>query len=459
MTLTPRLFYQATKPSRTLDIQKEDDRQYYIDFSQVRGGKIIEKLRDTITWSEIGQHTCNLFTGHIGCGKSTELLRLKKELEDEDFHTIYFESDQDLDMGDLDISDILLVMARRVAQSVESVKNKDHAGSFRKLLRKCVDLLQKEVKLSIKANSFAIPGVGEFEFDTDLEDANLSLSTVFGKITATTKKDNDVKARLRDYLEPKTEAILDVLNEALFDPINAELQRQGKNGLVIIVDNLDRISNLKKLSGKLQSEYIFGERGADLNRLHCHVVYTMPLALRYTDSYKLVKESFKTLPFVLPMVPTYHRDGTIHQEGMELLQQMVLARAFPKLTLEARIEQITTIFESKETLAALYEVSGGHVRNRLRILNPWIITEKSFPLTRKELDSAILNELNEEVQNITSDEWDLLRQVREKKDLVGDRSYEQLIGNLSVYEYRDDLGSWYDINPVLIDHPSLGIGD
>ena len=455
MTLTPRQFYQVTKPSRTLDIQNENDVPFYIDFSQVRGGQIIENLRDTIAWSEPGKYTCTLFTGHIGCGKSTELLRLKKELEDQKFHTLYFESDRDLDMGDLDISDILLTIARRVSQSVESVKNEAHAGSFRKLLRKGVDLLQKEVKLSIKANSFAIPGVGEFEFDTDLEDANLTLSTVIGKITATTKKNNDLKARLRDYLEPKTEAVLDVLNQALFDPINAELQRQGKSGLAIIVDNLDRIHNIAKLSGKLQSEYIFGDRGAALNRLHCHVVYTMPLALRYTNSYKLVKERFKSLPVVLPMVPTHHRDGRVHQEGMELLQQMVLARAFPQLTPSERLEKITTLFDRQETLEHLCEISGGHVRNLLRILNPWIIAEKNFPLTRKGLEAIVLNERNEEVQNITPEEWALLRQVRDKKDLVGDRSYDQLIENLSIYEYRDDVGSWYDINPVLIDHQLL----
>ncbi len=161
------------------------------------------------------------------------------------------------------------------------------------------------------------------------------------------------------------------------------------------------------------------------------------------------------LPVVLPMVPTHYRDGKKHLEGMELLQQMVLARAFPKLTPSERIEKIPTIFDSKETLEHLCYVSGGHVRNLLRMLNPWIIAEKTFPLTRKGLEEIIRNELNEEVQNITSEEWELLRQVRETKDLVGDRSYDQLIGNLSVYEYRDDISSWYDINPVLIDHPLL----
>ncbi len=38
------------------------------------------RLRRTIT-NQIEESSCQLFTGHIGCGKSTELFRLKDELE------------------------------------------------------------------------------------------------------------------------------------------------------------------------------------------------------------------------------------------------------------------------------------------------------------------------------------------------------------------------------------------
>ncbi len=78
-------------PLKTLDIKNPEDAQKYIDFAEVRGGQVIEDLKVDITWSEKGTFTCNLFTGHLGCGKSTELLRLKQELEQEQFHVVYFE--------------------------------------------------------------------------------------------------------------------------------------------------------------------------------------------------------------------------------------------------------------------------------------------------------------------------------------------------------------------------------
>ena len=68
-------FFKACNPSRTLVIGDDSDRKYYIDFSEVRGCKIVEELQRTIVRISPDEPTCQLFTGHIGCGKSTELQR------------------------------------------------------------------------------------------------------------------------------------------------------------------------------------------------------------------------------------------------------------------------------------------------------------------------------------------------------------------------------------------------
>lgn len=115
-------FYRATNPSITLSIAKAEDRKYYIDFASVRGGDIIGKLKKKIALLSPDDPTCVLFTGHIGCGKSTELLRLKQELEDEKFHVVYFESSEDLEMTDVDIGDVLLAIARRISQSLDQLE-------------------------------------------------------------------------------------------------------------------------------------------------------------------------------------------------------------------------------------------------------------------------------------------------------------------------------------------------
>ena len=83
-------FFDACDPSRTLIIGNQEDRQYYTDFASVRGGKLIELVKRTILLkARTNQPTCQLFTGHIGCGKSTELRRLQSDLEAQGFHVVY----------------------------------------------------------------------------------------------------------------------------------------------------------------------------------------------------------------------------------------------------------------------------------------------------------------------------------------------------------------------------------
>ena len=111
MTIDIRKFYQATNPINTLSVDtSEEDKKYYIDFSSVRGEEVIKKMKERITFWSPDEPTCQLFTGHIGCGKTTELGRLKAQLEEEGYHVVYFESNEDLEMSDVDVSDILLAI-------------------------------------------------------------------------------------------------------------------------------------------------------------------------------------------------------------------------------------------------------------------------------------------------------------------------------------------------------------
>ncbi|MEB3829356.1 hypothetical protein [Phormidium sp. CCY1219] len=97
-----RDFYRATNPDKALVVANAEDKKYYIDFAAVRGGDTIEKLKKKITFFDLDKPTFALFIGHIGCGKSTELLRLKMELETEGFYVVYFESSEDLELNDVD---------------------------------------------------------------------------------------------------------------------------------------------------------------------------------------------------------------------------------------------------------------------------------------------------------------------------------------------------------------------
>jgi len=146
MAIDRAKFRRACDPSKTLVFSNPEDKKYYIDFASVRGSEIIEELKGNIV-DFFDEPTCALFTGHIGCGKSTELLRLKAELEHDGFHVIYFESSDDLEMADVDIGDVLLSIARRISESLEQVQLSPQATGFRGLLDATKKVLLTEVEV------------------------------------------------------------------------------------------------------------------------------------------------------------------------------------------------------------------------------------------------------------------------------------------------------------------------
>ena len=443
MTLDRAKFRRACDPSKTLVFKNPEDKKYYIDFASVRGSEIIEELKGNIV-DFFDVPTCALFTGHIGCGKSTELLRLKAELEDDGFHVVYFVSSDDLEMADVDISDVLLAIARRISESLENIQLSPQATGFRGLLDATKKVLLTEVDIKAGASLFG----GKVGMDTTKRE--VSLSAGIAELTVTAKNDKGLREKLNQFLGPQKNKLLETINQELIEPAIAQLQQTGKKGLVVIIDNLDRIDNRQKSASRSQQEYLFIDQNECLLGLHCHVVYTMPLALKFSPDYETLKQWFGEEPKMLPMVPVQYRDGSDCEAGMNLLRQMVLARAFPELSHEERFSQLTEVFDNVESLDRLCRICGGHVRDLLRLLSEWIVKGKQLPLAGDVLEKLIRASHNDTTMTIAKEEWELLRQVHQSRRVGPDLGYQTLIRRRLVFEYRDSDGSWFTVNPLLL---------
>jgi len=442
-------FYKACNPSKTLDTSKPEDRQYYIDFAVARGGTIIREIERTIARISPDEPTCQLFAGHIGCGKSTELLRLKSSLARQGFHVVYFESSKDLDPADVDVSDILLAIARQVSKSLEDIQIELKPKGFKNLLQGAAKVLNAR----ITGMEAKVPLLDDIGFESQ-ETGEFSIALGIGKITAKARDSRDVRSLLRQYLEPRANSIIEGINEDLLQPAIAQLRQRGRQGLVVIVDNLDRIDNSPKPSGGTQPEYLFVERGEQLNQLQCHVVYTIPLVLRFSNDLERLRNRFGSDPKVLPMVRVRQQDGQTWDDGMVLLKQMVLARAFPDLEPSQRLDRVLEVFDATETLDRLCAISGGHVRNLLVILYR-CLQKDDPPISRDCLESVITERCNELRLAIAPPEWDLLKRVKRERMVRGESEYQALLRSLFVFEYRDSQEYWFEINPVLADAKEL----
>lgn len=430
MNLDFNRFCDACNPTHSLMLGDAEDRRYYIDFAEVRGGKVIDILKRTITRLARNKPTCQLFTGHIGCGKSTELSRLQKELTDGGFHVVYFESTEDLDEMDLDLTDIMLAIARRVSQSLEEGKISLQPQRFKEFLKNSWDFLQIPVTL----------------------EAEGQLSLGIAKITAKTKSNPDLRSKLRQYMEPQANKMLELINQEIIDVAINQLKQRGKEGLVVIVDNLDRIVFRPNAAGRLLPEYIFIDRGDQLRQLNCHLVYTLPLGLIFGNESEILKNRLGggLDPKVLPMVPVKNRDGSECVEGMNLLRRMVMSRAFPDVSTEEHITLIAEVFDSPETLDELCRVSGGHLRNLMGMLFG-CLQQDDPPISQNVLKSVIRSARDTLIRGIDNDEWELLFKVVKEQSIKGDKEYQDLLRNLWAFEYVDTQGNWFALNPLLME--------
>ncbi|ASC72257.1 hypothetical protein XM38_032120 [Halomicronema hongdechloris C2206] len=419
MALDLNRFYEACDPTQPLR-----DARYYIDFSTVRGGDIVQELERKIARLSRHRPTTQLFTGHIGCGKSTELFRLRNSLEKQGFQVVYFESDRDLEMADVEISDILLSIARNASQHLETMGLGLRPNYLQSLFQTLATTLRTPMDLS-----------------------EVSFSVGIANLTATAKQSPDMRSQLRQYLEPRTRSILNAINDELLIPANERLQQRSQQGLVVIMDNLDRIDSTPR-GARLQSEYLFVDRGEQLKQLACHVVYTIPLELMFSNDLVRLANRFGINPLVLPMVPVQNRQGQTDLAGLALLQQMVMVRAFPDLNVNERIDRVTDVFDGLDTLNRLCQVSGGHMRNLVRLLDG-CLRKQDPPFPQATLEAVIRTERDSLMGLISDEEWTSLLQAVSRQDVQGDDDYNVLVRSLFLYEYRDRQGRWFGLNPLL----------
>ncbi|GAB1540738.1 hypothetical protein NUACC21_34070 [Scytonema sp. NUACC21] len=129
---------------------------------------------------------------------------------------------------------------------------------------------------------------------------------------------------------------------------------------------------------------------------------------------------------------------------------LFLARAFPEIQPEKRLSLVTEVFDSIDSLDRLCRVSGGHVRNLLGMLYS-CLQEDDPPISRRIVEKVIRTERDSLVAAIDNEEWDLLFQVVQEQAVKGELEYQALLQSLFVFEYQDDEGKWFGLNPLLFE--------
>ena len=331
-------------------LQGKDLDKYYIPLLEARNSEAIIQVGQILEQQKPETFCTILFTGHRGCGKSTELRRIEKHWQDR-YLTIFLNAEEETDINDLEYIDIYLMVIRQVEETLRGLKI-----TFDKQLLKSVEDWFKEVikeseqSVALSLNTEASASLGA--------DAPFFAKLLF-KLKGVIKNSSSQKTTIRETLKKEVTRMKGDINLLLSDGLK-KLRAKFPNykGFLVIVDNLDRCP--PEVSNKLFFDY-----AVQLKELHCSMIYTVPISALYSQ--QGLSNSFDD-PHIVPMVNIYQLDRAeypvrFRQEGLDAVAKIV----------EKRVD-VNLLFNSRNELMELVKASGGHIRQLMQLMQRACLT-------------------------------------------------------------------------------------
>lgn len=401
------------------------DDEIYVNLDDVRGeADVVDRLDKRIRLAD--GPTCQLLAGHRGSGKTTELRRLERQLGegDERHFVVFVESKADLDLNDVDFPEILIAIIRKMADELkerEGIVLKP--GYFRDRFEKLKGFLGSEV-----------------EFD------NFEVGGSLFKISAAIKSSPDARKQVREALEPDTSNLLHAANDLIGEAL-IELRKKNYTNIVIIMDDLDYIVlRPHKGAGCSTAEYLFVNRHAQLTGFHCHVIYTMPLAIVYSALGERITSLYGVRTPVVPMTkirtkPPWRKP---HKPGVDRFREIIAQRLAHADTDES------TVF-GKGVVGKLIALSGGQPRELMMLVREALIGG-DLPVQSGAVDRVARDGARAYARLLTDEQWLLIKQVaksgRVTRAKASDETFRELLDSRAILQYVNDE-EWYGVNPLI----------
>lgn len=214
-------------------LEGDDLDRYYVDLSEVRKTEAIAGVSNILDFQEPEQFTTILFTGHRGCGKSTELKRIQKQWE-KDYRVIYLEVDEETDINDASYTDFYLIAIKQVEFEMRRLGLKLDSrlmDNFEAWFKDVTEETEQTVESSVSIEGEATLGSGA-----------PFLAKLLVKLLAQIKGSDKQKKTIRQTLEKDISRLKADINLLLNDAVK-KLRKKFPNykGFLIIFDNLDRV--------------------------------------------------------------------------------------------------------------------------------------------------------------------------------------------------------------------------
>ena len=410
---------------------KPDDVRYVPIYKLLDSQDPIARLKEHIELTDYA--STQFFSGFRGSGKTTELLRLQQELIEDNYLVIYADALKYINPSDeIDITDLLIVIA----------------GAFS-------DTLESENYAHIKIDSYWS------RFTNWLEKTNVSVPEITGKagkgveaqIKANLKTTPTFRQELQTKLTNRIGELKAQVDEFIEDGVKAIRRDLGDDTkIVFIFDSLEQIrGSLFNEQEVIKSvERVFSRHHRLLELPYIHTIYTVPPWL------KMVMPNAPK-PIVILHSPKQWENNPERSDNLncrKVFRELIVKRFGADGFKEFFGEDWNADTETKAD--QLINLCGGHFRDLLSLLRETVLPVQTFPVSEREVETAIAN-VRSRFLPISQEDANGLNEIAES------RSLSEALPNISgenvgkVARYLDthmvlyfrNGDDWYDIHPLI----------
>jgi hypothetical protein len=413
----------AWDPNEPID--PDDER--YLDFGKfdasLRGEGHVQGLYDGITLGNTP--SCQLFSGFSGTGKSTELRRLKKDLEADGYTVLLVDFKKYHDLHHpLTFEDMAVLIACAFGDATSELLGADVVQES--FLHRLKDYLQ-----------------------TDLEVEEARLKTEILDLKVGIRNARPFWITLRDALAGSPEQLQDNCHGFVLKCVARIKKRERCKDVVFIVDSLEKLSSVVAedftvvMNSLLQ---LFSDSPKLLRLPGCHVVYSIPPYAHIVSP--RIGEQFR-MRFVLPAVKVFTRgeNAGAHEPGIRALTELV----------ERRLPVDEIFGDRRDLLERLITYSGGHIRTLMLFIQELLYgaARRPFPPEEQDVERAVQPTRERLQMAVWREGVPVLAQVLEKGSLAGIAKplHKMIAGYLDDFVllcYRNG-GGWYEVHPLVRD--------
>jgi len=353
-----------------------------------------------------------LLSGSPGCGKATELGKLKEDFKKE-FHTMILPAQDFTNNFELNVEGLITKILKEVAVIAEKEKLKSQKEKIDKYFQLSHGWeLNTEVTISVKG------GKGkELVPDTKLLD----------KFTGEKSEPEDIFKQIsKKTSKPGLSNVISLINETI-----DEIDLKSKKDVLVLVPGMDKIS-------LANAKDVFTKSLQNLTKVQCFMVYTFPLALKYEQDFINIYNRFNGV-YYLSNFAVFDQVGNPDSNTQKKMGEVITKRMPSKLILDEAVELIV-------------QRSGGITYELMKLVRESCIVALMEKINF--IDEEIVEEAEQRIQRVyrpilSDEDKKLLLDIRQDKKFRNTDAGKRLLNQFSITEYGTGDDVWYDVNPLL----------